>query len=331
MPAEWEPHDGCLMAWPTRRALWNQHLDAAESEYAATAAAIADFEPVTMVVAPGDIERARARLPAAVRLVELPIDDSWLRDSGPIFTVHDDGRRAGVDFAFNSWGEKFAPWDRDADIAARLLDHLGVERRPSSMVLEGGSIAVDGGGTLVTTEQCVLHPSRNPAMLRADIETEWRRTLGVETVVWLPWGIVEDTHTDGHVDNVCAFVAPGVVIAQTCNDPSSANFERMSANLEVLRGASDASGTPLEVVALPQESYFEIDGAPYRTSHLNFYVANGGVIVPTADHPNDADALAIIADAFPDREIVGVTSRVLAYGGGGIHCITQQIPASGSV
>ena len=238
-----------------------------------------------------------------------------------------DGRRAGVDFAFNSWGEKFAPWDLDAAIAEALLDHLGESRRTSDMVLEGGSITVDGAGTLITTEQCVLHPSRNPEMTRDDIEAEWRRTLGIDTVVWLPWGLVEDTHTDGHVDNVCAFVRPGVVITQSCDDPSNPNHPLMDANVSVLPRATDTTGAALEVIEVPQMSYFDIDGDTYRTSYLNFYVANGGVIVPTADHRNDADALAIIAEAFPERDVVGVPSRVLAYGGGGIHCITQQVPS----
>lgn len=326
MPAEWEPHEGCLMAWPTRRELWRHHFEEAAREYAATAAAISAFEPVTMVAAPGEAVAARAMLPSAVTVIELPIDDSWMRDSGPIFTIDADGRRAGVDFVFNSWGEKFAPWDLDAAIAAALLTHLGEERRPSPMVLEGGSITVDGAGTLITTEQCVLHPSRNPGMTRADIEAEWRRTLGVDTVIWMPWGLVEDIHTDGHVDNVCAFVRPGVVITQSCDDPTNPNDGRMRDNLAVLRAATDATGAALDVIELPQMSYFDIDDAPYRTSYLNFYIANGGVVVPTADHPNDADGLAIIAAAFPEREVVGVPSRVLAYGGGGIHCITQQVP-----
>jgi agmatine deiminase len=327
MPAEWEPHDGCLMAWPVRRELWVHHFDAATAEYAATAAAISAFEPVTMIAAPGEGAAARAMLPSEVTVIELPIDDSWLRDSGPIFTLDPDGRRAGVDFVFNSWGEKFAPWDLDAAVAAALLDHLGETRRPSAMVLEGGSITVDGAGTLITTEQCVLHPSRNPEMGRADIEAEWHRTLGVDTVIWLPWGLVEDIHTDGHVDNVCAFVRPGVVITQSCEDRSNPNDRLMRENLEVLHAATDTTGSTLDVIEIPQMSYFEIDDAPYRTSYLNFYIANGGIVVPTADHPNDPDALAIIAEAFPDREVVGVTSRVLAFGGGGIHCITQQLPS----
>ncbi len=326
MPAEWEPHDGCLMAWPTRRDLWNEHFDAAVVDYAATADAIAAFEPVTMIATPGHAAHARAALPGEVTVIELPIDDSWLRDSGPIFTLHDDGRRAGVDFVFNSWGEKFTPWDHDAAVASALLDRLGETRRGSPMVLEGGSITVDGAGTLVTTEQCVLHPSRNPEMSRAEIEAEWRRTLGVDTVVWLPSGLIEDTHTDGHVDNVCAFVRPGTVITQSCDDQRNPNHDRMAANLAVLHAAVDATGSPLEVIEVPQNSYFDVGGETYRNSYLNFYIANGGVVVPTADHPNDVDALAIIADAFPERDVVGVSSRILAYGGGGIHCITQQIP-----
>ncbi|MEP4650620.1 MAG: agmatine deiminase family protein, partial [Ilumatobacter sp.] len=317
MPAEWEPHDGCLMAWPTRRDLWQEQFDAAVVDYTNTAAAIATFEPVTMIAAPGQGGEARCALPGEVTVIELPIDDSWLRDSGPVFTVDSQGRRAGVDFVFNSWGEKFAPFDADAAVAAAVLDHLGETRRDSLMVLEGGSITVDGAGTLVTTEQCVLHPSRNPEMSRAQIEAEWHRTLGVDTVVWLPWGLVEDTHTDGHVDNVCAFVRPGQVITQSCDDPTNPNHGRMAANLEVLRHAVDATGSPLEVIELPQHSYFEVGGDTHRNSYLNFYVANGGVVVPTADHGNDADALAIVSAAFPDREVVGVSSRILAYGGGG--------------
>ncbi len=336
MPAEWEPHERCLMAWPVRRDLWNHHLDDARREHAATAAAIARFEPVTMVAAPGEGASAEAALPSEIEVIEMPIDDSWLRDSGPIFTLDGDRNRTGVDFAFNSWGEKFVPWDRDAEIARRLLDHFGEDRRESTMVLEGGSITVDGHGTLVTTEQCLLHPSRNPTMSRDEIEHELMRMLGVDTVIWLPWGLVEDTHTDGHVDNVCAFVRPGVVIAHACDDPTDPNHGRGCENLDVLHSAVDSLGDALEVIEIPRSAPFDIGGLPCRTSSINFYLAGrepdrggGGVIVPTAgrDGGADADALEIIGDAFADREMVAVTSRILAYGGGGIHCITQQVPS----
>jgi agmatine deiminase len=317
------------MAWPTRHDLWKHHLDEARSEYVATAVAIASFEPVVMIAAPDDAVGARSMLPAEVEVIEIPIDDSWIRDSGPIFTVRRAaaGERSGADFAFNSWGEKFEPWDQDAMVGQRVLEHLGVQRRPSSMVLEGGSITVDGAGTAITTVQCNRHPNRNPAMSREEVESELDSMLGLDTVIWLPWGLIEDLDTDGHVDNVCTFVRPGVVLAHGAGDDSShPNHARMSVNLNVLRSSLDTAGAPLEVIEVPQASYFDIDGDRYRNSYLNFYVANGGLVVPVADHPNDAAALAIISDAFPEREVVGVPSRVLAYGGGGVHCITQQIP-----
>jgi len=326
MPAEWEPHERCLMAWPTRASLWGPHLEQARQEYAETANAIAAFEPVTMVTAPGQGEQVRAACAGAVDVVELDIDDSWLRDSGPIFVVDGNGDRRGVDFRFNSWGEKYLPYDRDAALTSVLLERMGVPRVGSDMVLEGGAITVDGEGTLITTEQCLLNPNRNPGMSRAQIEDELRRKLGVTMIVWLRWGLDEDEDTDGHVDGVCTYVRPGVVIAQICEDAANRNADLMAQNLAILRDARDARGRPIEVIELPQLPYFDVGGVEIGGSYPNFYVANGGVVVPIGDHPLDADALAIIRSAFPDREVVGVPSRVIAYGGGGTHCITQQVP-----
>lgn len=329
MPAEWERHERCLMAWPTRDELWGDYPGRAKQEYAATADAISAFEPVTMVAAPGQAREARAACTGAIDFVEIPIDDSWLRDSGPIVVVDDAGERRGVDFVFNSWGERFLPFDKDAAVSAEILSMFGIPRLPSSMVLEGGSITVDGEGTLITTEQCLLNPNRNPGMSREEIEDELRRTLGVTAVIWLRWGHHEDEHTDGHVDGVCTFVRPGVVVAQTCEDTTNPNYDLMAQNIEILRDARDARGRPIEVIELPYFPYFDLDGKRLMTSYPNFYVANGGVVVPVADHPVDADALAVIRSAFPGREVVGVPSRVVAYGGGGTHCITQQVPAGG--
>lgn len=326
MPAEWEPHERCLLAWPTRASLWGPHVVRAKQEYAATIDAIAAFEPVTLVVTPGQAPDARATCTASIEIVELAIDDSWLRDAGPIITIDDSGRRRGVDFVFNSWGERFLPYDDDAAVGAAILAHLGIEREASTMVLEGGAITVDGEGTLITTEQCLLHPNRNPTLDRAAIERELERTLGVTTVIWLPWGGYDDEHTDGHVDGVCTYVRPGVVLAQTCPDPDDPNHALMSANLAVLEAARDAAGRPLEIIEMPYLPYVDLAGDRLVVSYPNFYVANGGVIVPTAGRPIDDDALAIIAAAFPAREVVGVPSPVIAYGGGGTHCITQQVP-----
>jgi agmatine deiminase len=327
MPAEWEAHEACLMAWPTRRELWAGMLDVAEQEYAGVANAIAAFEPVRMVVAPGTAARAQRLLGSNVEQVELPLDDSWLRDSGPIFVRDADGVRAAVDFRFNSWGERFEPWELDAALSARLLAQLGVTRVASEMVLEGGSIAVDGEGTLITTEQCLLNPNRNSQLSREEIEAELRRTLGVTQIIWLPFGHAEDAHTDGHVDGVCAFVKPGTVIVQSCEDPEHADYARMRANRAVLDNARDAQGRPLEIIELPLYPYGELGGHRTSVSYVNFYVANGAVIVPVASTAMDSAALEIIGGAFPEREVVPVPARCIAFGGGGVHCITQQMIA----
>ncbi|MFD0574681.1 agmatine/peptidylarginine deiminase [Kitasatospora gansuensis] len=303
-------------------------FEEAKREYSQVARAIAEFEPVTMVARPGQGEEARALCGEGVEVVELPLDDSWFRDSGPIFVLGPDGQRAGVDFRFNSWGEKHFPWDTDDKIAARLLERLGVERIDSRMILEGGAITVDGEGTLITTEQCLLHPNRNPGMSKQEIEAELRSKLGVSTVIWLPFGGLLDTETDGHVDGVCAFVAPGKVVVQLPSDPAHPDYERMRANRAVLEAAVDARGRKLEIVDLPQSAFLEVGGKHTEVGYLNFYIANGGVVVPVAGLPEDEGALAVIASALPGRKVVGVRSRVIAFGGGGVHCITQQVPSA---
>ena len=323
MPAEWAPHERTLMAWPCRRELWGDRLDAAKAQYAATANAITAFEPLTMVVQSAtDAAEAGDVLAGEVEILELPIDDSWLRDNGPIFVCGAQGARAGVHFGFNSWGGRFAPWDRDAAVGRMLVDHAGVLRYDAPFVLEGGSICVDGEGTLITTEQCLLNPNRNPELSRAEIEQGLRDYLGVETVVWLGDGLVEDRDTDGHVDLIAAFTRPGEVLLQSA-PPGAPNHERMAANRERLEAAGIA------VVDFPVLPYVDVGGERIAASHLNFYLANGAVIVPVAGAPSDEEALERIAAAYPDREVVGVRAEEIAAGGGGPHCITQQVPLAG--
>jgi agmatine deiminase len=322
MPAEWAPHERTLMAWPARVDAWRgTGIDSARRDYAEIARAIARFEPVLMIADPDDAAGARDLCGSDIEVVELPIDDSWIRDTGPVFVTGEGGRRAAVDFAFNSWGEKFLPYDRDADIARRVLEHLGVERRAAPMVLEGGSIAVDGEGTLVTTEQCLLNPNRNPSMSRDQIEAALREHLGVERIVWLEHGLVEDDDTDGHVDNVCAFVGPGAAVAQTVADPANSNHARLAANVERLRAAG------IEVTELDVLPYAPGADRSVAIPYVNFYLVNGAVIVPVAGQDTDAAALELIGGACPGREVVGVPAVNLALGGGGVHCITQQVPA----
>jgi agmatine deiminase len=321
MPAEWSPHEGTLMAWPCRVDLWGAQRDRACAEYAATANAIAAFEPLTMVCASAAAaERARAALTASAEVLELPIDDSWLRDNGPIFVVDGEGRRAGVHFCFNAWGGKFPPWDHDAAVGRLLVERLGDRCYDAGFVLEGGSICVDGEGTLITTEQCLLHPNRNPAMSRAEIEEGLREHLGVERVVWLGDGLAEDRDTDGHVDLVAAFTRPGEVLLQSAPD-GNPNSEPMADN----RSRLEAAG--LAVVDFPPLEYEEVEGERVACSYMNFYLCNSGVIVPTAGKPADTEALERIGAAYPAHEVVGVPGVTIAYGGGGPHCITQQVPA----
>ena len=215
-PAEWEPHDRTLMGWPCRLELWGETIDQARADYAAVANAVAAFEPVTMIANAGaDAARARAACSDGVEIVELPLDDSWLRDCGPIYVYGDDGDRVAIHFRFNAWGEKFPPWDRDAAVGRLIAEQLGDEVRDSTLVLEGGSILTDGEGTLLTTEQCLLNPNRNPSLSREQIEAELRLRLGVERIVWLGMGLLEDRDTDGHVDLIAAFIEPGRVLLQT--------------------------------------------------------------------------------------------------------------------
>ncbi|MFE3148433.1 agmatine/peptidylarginine deiminase [Streptomyces sp. NPDC059218] len=327
MPAEWSEHEGCLMAWPTRPDLWGSVLDEVKEEYANVARAIAAFEPVSMVAPPGHGDDARTWCGPEINVVELALDDSWFRDSAPLFVLDGDGNRAGVDFRFNAWGRKHHPYDSDDRVSALLLKHLGVERIASDMILEGGAITVDGEGTLITTEQCLLHPNRNPGLNRDEIETELKSRLGVDKVVWLPYGGLMDTETDGHVDGVCAFAAPGKVVVSLPDDPDHPDYARMRANRAVLEATTDAQGRAFEITDIPQVAFAEVAGDEVEVSYLNYYVANGGVVVPVAGVPQDEDALAVIASAYPGRKVVGVRTPVVAFGGGGVHCITQQIPA----
>jgi agmatine deiminase len=315
MPPEWAPHERTLMAWPFRRELWGAQLAQAKAEYAGVANAIAAFEPVTMVCgSPADAAEARAALTGAVDIVELPIDDSWLRDSGPIY-VTNGARRVGVHFGFNAWGEKFLPYDKDAAVGAKLVALTGDECVRGPFILEGGSIAVDGAGTLLTTEQCLLHPNRNPGMSREEIEAGLIESLGVQRVVWLGDGLVEDQDTDGHVDLICVPLAPGRVLLQQA-PPGDANHAAMVEN------AARCAAAGIEVV--PFEPLARTDTA--TLSYLNLYLCNGAAIVPVAGTAEDSRALTRLGAVFPDRELIGVPALTIAAGGGGPHCITQQVP-----
>jgi len=327
MPAEFETHERTVMCWPARRDLYGEYFAAACDAHAQVAAAIVAYEPVTMIAPPGAGERAAAACGPEVEVVELPIDDSWFRDTGPIYVL-DGVERVALDWVFNAWGDKFHPNTSDAALARRWAQHAGHPVRSIPVVMEGGSINVDGEGTLVTTSQCLLHPNRNPSLTRSDLEAVLAEQLGVSTFVWLPHGLALDADTDGHVDNVAAFARPGVLLVQGCDDPGEDDWLRCDVNARTARGAADAAGRAIEVVEVPVLPFSELGGERRAVPYLNFYVVNGAVIVPVCGHPADADMAAIIGAAFGGREVVSVpVGAILAHGGGGIHCITQQIPA----
>ena len=327
MPPEWAPHGRCWMAWPCREPLWRDRMDEARRAYAAVAEAIAPYEPVTMLVKPDQATAARALLAAAIDLLELTLDDSWTRDVGPTFLVDAGGRLAAADWRFNGWGGKYPDHRADDAVARRILEHLGVARFAAPFVLEGGAIHVDGEGTLLTTEQCLLNPNRNPGLDRAAMEAALAAWLGIRRVIWLGQGLAED-ETDGHVDNVACFARPGLVLALVADDPADANHAPLADNLARLAAARDAAGRPLEIVPIRQPAERRLHGARLPLSYVNFYLANGAVVAPIFDDPADQPALETLARIFPDRRIVPVPALDIVAGGGGIHCITQQQPAA---
>jgi agmatine deiminase len=331
MPAEWEPHARCIMGWPTELrigSVWGEHYLLAMASYTAVAHAIAHYEPVVMLARPGEAAVARSYLGRDVEVVELPIDDSWLRDSGPIFVTRPDGTLAMSDFTFNAWGEKYLPYDNDAAIGRRLAELFGVRRFAAPMVLEGGGITVDGEGTLITTESCLLHPSRNPGMTKDEMTQVLEDYLGVEKVIWLKsgLGLDEDPDTDGHVDGVGAFVGPGRVLLHMVRDPQHPDYENLLENRRRLE-TTDARDRALEVVEFDARSRPVLIGdATIVETFVNSYFANDALIVPTGGTADDEPALERLREIVPGHEVVGVPCPVIGYGGGGIHCVTQQVP-----
>lgn len=323
MPAEWTPHSATLMIWPARKRMWGERYQEACLEYAGVASAIAAFEPVYMVCQPGEGATVRRLCGEGVTPLEFGADDSWARDCGPTFVTDDAGNAAAVKFAFNAWGNRWHPYDQDALVPERIAEYFGVPVFTAPLVLEGGSFFVDGEGTLLTTEQCLLHPNRNPHLSREQIEQKLRDYLGVDTVIWLPFGHSLDTGptgTDGHVDGVAQFVAPGRVFLEVPESTASDEYARSRANLQALEEATDAAGRALHIERFDPPLDAQI-------SYANHYLANGAVIVPVDSGSRVTESLDAIRRIYPDREVVGVPAGVVATGGGGPHCITQQIPA----
>ena len=327
MPAEWEPHLRCWMAWPHREDLWGESLPETQAAYARVARTIACFEPVTMIAAPEAVHEASRLCGSAIELLPLEIDDAWARDAGPTFLVRGDGSHAATAWLFNGWGGKLERFEQDAKLGERLCDQLGWPLYRSPLCLEGGAIHVDGEGTILTTDSCVLNANRNPGLSRRELERELCHALGGSKVIWLPGELADGDVTDGHVDGLACFARPGVILLETLTDPASPRAKLLQENRRALRGVTDARGRSLEIVEMEDAWGVEREGDAFCTSYINFYLANGGVVMPSYGAPGDERARRVVEKAFPDRKVVQVDVRKIAIGGGGIHCITQQQPA----
>ena len=329
MPAEWEPHRGCFMAWPRNGEAWGRTLEEVRRDYAAVAQAISRFEPVIMIVDPEQQAEARRQLSAEIELLALPFDEPWMRDMGPSFVKRADGAVAAVSWRFNGWGGYSPSFELDAHVGRHLAAHLTAPLIGSVLAVEGGALHVDGAGTLLTTETVLLNKNRNPGITREAVEAEFARTLGIAKTIWLP-GNPYEKGTDGHIDGIACFVRPGVLLFETSASSRPEMREATERNRRTLEGQSDAAGRPLEILTIREapDGRQGAHGWGYSTSYVNFYIANGGVVMPSFGlAKEDAAAFETVAASFPDREVVQVDISTLAAGGGGIHCITQQWPA----
>lgn len=348
MPAEFSPQSRIFMVWPYRKDNWRMDAKPAREAYKNVAIAISQFTPVTMIANPEDFDLCRKSLPNGIKVISIPSDDAWCRDIGPCFLINDDipDLRA-VNWKFNAWGGDYdglySNWEKDDALAGKLCELFNINYyRTDDFVLEGGSIHVDGEGTVLTTEMCLLSPGRNPNMNKAEIEKKLCDYLGCEKVLWIKDGIDPD-ETNGHIDDVACFVRPGEVACIYTDNIYHPFYQQAKDAYDFLSNATDAKGRKLKVhkVCCTQrpvymegaETVEAVDGTIPRTtgdmciaSYLNFLITNDGVIVPQYDDENDELAIKQIEEIFPDKIVVGVKTKEIVYGGGNIHCITQQMP-----
>lgn len=325
MPPEWAPHSRTWMQWPYRDGFIWPDLGRTQAACARIARAIRHFEPVTMIVRDEDLRAARAMCGAGIDYLVMPLDDSWARDSGPVFLKSGNELAATV-FQFNAWGRKYPQYRHDAAVAHRVCEYLGVPTFTSDIVMEGGGICVDGEGTILTSESCVLNSNRNPGLGRVEAERILCEALGGDKVIWVP-GDPEDFETDGHIDAIACFLKPGVILCATGHPENSQRARDLHENWKALQSTTDAAGRTLELVPMGEAWDAESISDRFCASFLNFYFVNGGVIFPGFGTPSDSVAQSAIRALVPEREVVVVDVNDIAVGGGGIHCITQQQPS----
>ncbi|WP_425405053.1 agmatine deiminase family protein [Hwanghaeella sp.] len=328
MPGRFDKHEQTLISWPPAEEAANTDLEGFRCEVEALVRAVARYEPVTLIVDPADEDDARDRCGDVATVLIVPIDASWIRDNGPIFVRDSSGQVAATCFDFNGWGLR-VPYAKTKGMPEAVSAALNIPSYHAPFICEGGGISVDGKGTLITTEQVMRNANRYQDWSREALERGLHDYLGIETVIWLGQGLVEDTGTDGHVDNIVEFVSPGVVMAQVTRDRSNPNFELLSENLKRLKAARDAKGRQLDIIEMDVLPYLpEINGKCAVAPYVNAYLVNGGIIAPEVDPKLDDLGYRQLEKAFPGRTVTPVPTAYQADGGGGIACLTQQVPAS---
>lgn len=331
MPAEWEPHESTWISWPHNLETWPDEIEHVETTIARGVRALSRGETVRINVNSAVHEdRARRILEQegvrnGVIFHHIPTDDAWVRDYGPIFVRSKGGELAATCWGFNSWGEKYPPFERDDAAAELMAAALGIPHFHGDMILEGGSIEVNGRGLLLTTESCLLNPNRNPHLDKAAVEDRLTSFLGVERVVWLAEGIAGDD-TDGHIDDLTRFVTPERVVTAVESDPASPNYAILKENMEVLRDIRLRDGSALHIIPLPMPDPRELKGERMPATYANFYIGNRTVLVPTFHDDRDDEALGILREQFPRHDVVGIYCGELIWGLGAFHCLTQQVP-----
>ncbi len=327
MPAEWEPHTRCWMAWPCHHQTWAKiGLERARKAYSEVALAIAQYEPLIMLVDLEDLESAKSLLQNKIQIMPLPINDSWTRDTGPSFLINSAGQLGGVDWIHNAWGNNYEDYALDNQMASALLKQTQATCFQAPLVMEGGAFHVDGQGTVLTTKECLLNANRNPHLSQQEIEDCLCDYLGAQKVIWLNRGLIGD-ETDGHVDEIACFIAPGKVLCLITQDKDDPNYPILQENFEILKNAQDAKGSPFEVYTVEQPPATFLQGERLTLSYINFYRANQGIVMPSFNHSvYDEAAYLLFKQLFPKDKITQIKAMDVFAGGGGIHCITQQEP-----
>lgn len=329
MPAEWVEHERTFIEWPVRESMISmENYELVCEDYVKVAKAIAQFEPVTLIVNEDTKAQAKKICGEQIEYLTIEHNDAWCRDSGPTFVLNHENKIAGVSWQFNAWGGKYLPYDLENKVAGKILKAYQIPVLESAIILEGGSIHVDGEGTLLTTKECLLNKNRNASLSQKEIEKELSEKLNISKIIWLDNGFFGD-ETDGHVDNVACFAKPGVILLQTCKDGEDANYQISQNHLSTLFDSTDSKNRKIQVIEIPQPPARYYKGERLTLSYLNFYMVNGGIILPVFGEDasqSDEEARMILEKVFPERKIVPVNTSMLITEGGNVHCITQQMP-----